>query len=156
MASQSSWLSWYLLENVHLFHLSMKCRFPKMLRNGTSKRRASRADLSSIPFQWANTKKWDRGSSGGQFHTNHCILSTQASSLCLRNVVTVYFTVLPAKFNTVKPLLSPLGGLFVSSPFERGEGLINWEKMMVSVLPKEVEYKVEKLKYKKVGGTSTW
>ena len=73
---------------------------------------------------------------------------------------TVYFTVLPVKFNTVKPLLSPLGGLFISSPFEggggAGGGLINAEKTMVSVLPKEVEYKVEKLKYKKVGGTSTW
>ena len=27
---------------------------------------------------------------------------------------------------------------------------------MVSVLPKELEYKVEKLKYKKVEGTSSW
>ena len=86
-----------------------------------------------------------------------CILSTQASSLCHRYVGTVYFTVLPVKFNTVKPLLSPFGGLFISSPFEGGgRGLINAEKTMVSVLPKEVEYKVEKLKYKKVGGTSTW
>ena len=87
-----------------------------------------------------------------------CILSTQASSLCHRYVGTVYFTVLPVKFNTVKPLLSPLGSLFISSPFEGGggRGLINAEKTMVSVLPKEVEYKVEKLKYKKVGGTSTW
>ena len=68
---------------------------------------------------------------------------------------------LPAKFNTVNPLLSPLGGLFISSPFEgggggRGRGLINSEKTMVSVLPEELEYKVEKLKYKKVGGTSSW
>ena len=30
--------------------------------------------------------------------------------------------------------------------------LINLEKTMVSVLYKELEYKVEKLKYKKVGG----
>ena len=35
--------------------------------------------------------------------------------------------------------------------FERG-GLFNLEKMMVSVLHKELEYKVEKLKNKKVGG----
>ena len=30
--------------------------------------------------------------------------------------------------------------------------LINLEKMMVSVVHKELEYKVETLKYKKVGG----
>ena len=33
--------------------------------------------------------------------------------------------------------------------FERGGGLFNLEKTMVSVLHKELEYKVEKLKYKK-------
>ena len=38
--------------------------------------------LSRILLQWANTKKWGRGS-GGQFHTNHCILSTRGSSWCL-------------------------------------------------------------------------
>ena len=31
-------------------------------------------------------------------------------------------------------------------------GLFNIEKMMVSFLPKELEYKVEELKYKKVWG----
>ena len=31
-------------------------------------------------------------------------------------------------------------------------GLFNLEKIMVLVLHKELEYKVEKLKYKKVGG----
>ena len=35
--------------------------------------------------------------------------------------------------------------------FERGD-LFNLEKTMVSVLQKELEYKVEKLKYKKVRG----
>ena len=71
---------------------------------------------------------------------------------------TVYFTVLPAKFNTVNPLVRPLGGLFISSPFERGGGggLSNLEKTMVSVLPNELEYKVEKLKHKNVGCTSSW
>ena len=58
--------------------------------------------------------------------------------------------------HTVNPLLSPLGGLFISSPFEAGlnrdGGLYNLEKTMVSVLHKELEYKVEKLKNKKVGG----
>ena len=55
------------------------------------------------------------------------------------------------------------GGLFISSPFEGGgvntdgglksEGcLFHLEKTMVSVLHRELEYKVEKLKYKKVGG----
>ena len=58
---------------------------------------------------------------------------------------------------TVNPLLSPPGGLiyFISSPFERGlhrdRGLFNLEKTMVSVLHEELEYKVENLKYKKVG-----
>ena len=61
---------------------------------------------------------------------------------------------------TVNPLLSPRG-LFISSPFEGGGGLIetggffergglfNVETTMVSVLHKELEYKVEKVKYKK-------
>ena len=62
-------------------------------------------------------------------------------------------------------VLSPLGSFFFFKPiwgggggglFER-EGLhaFNLEKTMISVLHKElqyVEYKVEKLKYKKVGG----
>ena len=47
---------------------------------------------------------------------------------------------------TVNPLSSPPG------LFEKERGLINLEKMTVSVLHKELEYKVEKLKYKKVRG----
>ena len=39
-------------------------------------------DLSRITLLWANIKKWGQGSVG-QFHTNHCILSTRASSCCL-------------------------------------------------------------------------
>ena len=39
------------------------------------------------------------------------------------------------------------GGLF-----EKGGVLFNLEETMVSVLHKELEYKVEKLKCKKVGG----
>ena len=39
-------------------------------------------DLSRIPLQWANIKKWGRGL-GAQFHTNHCILSIRASTWCL-------------------------------------------------------------------------
>ena len=39
------------------------------------------------------------------------------------------------------------GGLF-----KRGRGLFDLEKTMVSVLHKELEYKMDNLKYKKVGG----
>ena len=58
----------------------------------------------------------------------------------------------------MSPLLSPLGGLFISSPFEGGlietgglferGGLFN-VKTMVSVLHKELDCKVKKLKYRK-------
>ena len=56
------------------------------------------------------------------------------------------------------------GGLFISSPFEEGGGLyrdgslfergglFNLQQTMVSVVHKELEYNVEKLKYKKVRG----
>ena len=42
--------------------------------------------------------------------------------------------------------------LFISSPSSWGASPIIIEKLMVSVLHKELEYKVEKLKNKKVGG----
>ena len=54
----------------------------------------------------------------------------------------------------VNPLVSPTGGLFISNPFEGGlnrDGGLILEKTMVSVIHKELEYKVEKLKYKKIG-----
>ena len=50
--------------------------------------------------------------------------------------------------------IKPPGGLFISSPFQGGGGLIwegglfNLKTTMVSVLRKELEYKVVKLKYK--------
>ena len=47
----------------------------------------------------------------------------------------------------IKVLLSPVVGLR-----GWGGGLFNLEKTMVSVLHKELGYKVEKLKYRKVGG----
>ena len=55
-----------------------------------------------------------------------------------------------------KSSIKPPGGLFISSPFE-GEGLnrdgrlniFNLGTTMVSGLHKELEYKVEKLKYRK-------
>ena len=65
---------------------------------------------------------------------------------------------------TVNPLLSPLGRIFISSSFgglfnrdegsylRGGGGLFNLEKTIVTVLHKELEYKVRTLKYKKVGG----
>ena len=59
----------------------------------------------------------------------------------------------------VNPLLSP-GGLIYFKPIwggliwegRGGGGLFNLETTMVSVLHKELEYTVEKLKNKKVGG----
>ena len=63
--------------------------------------------------------------------------------------------------DTVNPLLGPPGGLFISSPFEGGGGVIEMgglfergglftlKTTMVSVLHKELDCKVEKLKYKK-------
>ena len=69
-------------------------------------------------------------------------------------------------FTSVNPLLSPPGRYFFSSPFDHLGGGGAGGVMMVSVLHKELEYEVEKLKYKKVGGsaaedkkqirTSTW
>ena len=57
---------------------------------------------------------------------------------------------------TLNPILSSPLGLFISGPFEGGlvetGGLFNSGKTVVSVLHKELEYKVEKLKNKKVGG----
>ena len=54
--------------------------------------------------------------------------------------------------NDVSSLLRPLGGLFISSPFEGGH---NRDGGLLPVLHKEfIEYKVEKLKNKKVGGHS--
>lgn len=65
---------------------------------------------------------------------------------------------------TVNPLLSPLAGLFISSPFEgcsieTGPYLIGGlggggAYLIVSVLHKKVEYKVDKLKDKKVVNAS--
>ena len=60
--------------------------------------------------------------------------------------------------NNRKPSIRAPGGLFIWSPFEagfnrNGGGLCNLETTMASVLHKELECKVEKLKYKtfKVG-----
>ena len=62
-----------------------------------------------------------------------------------------------------KSSINPLGGLFVSNTFEggggglletegflEGGGLFNLAKMVVLALHKELERKVEKLKYKKL------
>ena len=60
--------------------------------------------------------------------------------------------------STVNPLLSYPRGFHIPNTFERGGGalmetgvLFNLTKTMVSVLYKELEYKVEKLKYKELG-----
>ena len=55
----------------------------------------------------------------------------------------IYYETIPSYRKSYKPIW---GGLF-----ERGS-LFNLEKTMVSVLHKELEYKVGKLKNKKVGG----
>ena len=52
-------------------------------------------------------------------------------------------------FQTVNPLLSPGGELIYFKPIWKGGGLFNLETTMVSILHKELEYTVEKLKYKK-------
>ena len=51
----------------------------------------------------------------------------------------------------MNPLLSPWGAYLFQRHLRGGGGLFNLEKTMVLVLHKELEYKVEKLKYKKVG-----
>ena len=58
--------------------------------------------------------------------------------------------------NTVNPPLSPPGAYSFLTHLRRDliemGGLFNLEKMMVSVLHKELEYKVEKLRVQEVGG----
>ena len=61
----------------------------------------------------------------------------------------LYLTLNPTYWDTLNPLLSPLGGFFILNPFEVGEegglietgGLFDLETTMVSVLHKELEYK---------------
>ena len=70
--------------------------------------------------------------------------------------------------SNINPLLSPQGAIYFK-PIWWGEGanrdrrliweeggLFNLEVTMVSVLHKELEYKEEKLKCKKVGGHAAW
>ena len=47
---------------------------------------------------------------------------------------------------------NPWGAYLFHAHLRGGRGLFHLEKTMVSVLHKELEYKVENLKYKKVGG----
>ena len=94
-------------------------------------------DLSRITLQWAKIKKWGQGS-GGQFHTNHCILSTRTSSwcLCLQEcgkglLVAILDSTESSSFlssfssvqlGTINPLLNPLSQIFppslISPPFQ--------------------------------------
>ena len=53
--------------------------------------------------------------------------------------------------STVIPLLSLPQGLFISSTFKEGREC-NLERMMVSVLHKELEWKEKKIKCMKLGG----
>ena len=50
---------------------------------------------------------------------------------------------------TIKPI-KPRGGLIEIGGYLRDGGLFNVEETMVSLLHKELEYKVEKLKYKRL------
>ena len=52
--------------------------------------------------------------------------------------------------NPIKPLGGGGQGLIEIGGYLRDGGLFNVEKTMVSVLHKELEYKVEKLKYKRL------
>ena len=55
--------------------------------------------------------------------------------------------------NTVNPLLSPPPqSIWGGKSLLEGEGLLNLGETMVSALHKELENKVEKLNYKKIGG----
>ena len=85
-------------------------------------------DISEIKIAWSNLPE--------PFISNH---QFETFKICFLSV-------------TINPLLSPPGGLFISSPSSWGASPIITEKPMVSVLHKELEYKVEKLKNKKVGG----
>ena len=102
-----------------------------------------------------------------------CIHNTQPSSIS-SNIVPTPTKSLLQRWNTVNPLLSSLGAYLFQAHLRGGinrdggggRDLFHLEKTMVSVLHKELEYKVEKLKNKKVGGhaaevqnqiqTSTW
>ena len=60
--------------------------------------------------------------------------------------------------SSIKPPPPPGGGLFISKPLEGEElnrdgalNIFNLETTMLSVLHKELDYKVEKLKYNKLG-----
>ena len=57
-----------------------------------------------------------------------------------------YWTTSLSKTNTVNPPVSPQGANVFQAHLR--EGLFDLEMTMVSVLHKELEYKVEKLKYK--------
>ena len=92
-------------------------------------------DLSRVTLQWENIKKWGQGS-GGHFHTNHCILSTWASSWCvclqecgkgllvaiLDSTESSSVRLSSVRLGTVNPLLNPLSQIFppslTSPPFQ--------------------------------------
>ena len=104
--------------------------------------RAYKEDLNVRDTKWSSTVFW----------------GIEGSSL-----LTKIARYLDYRTSSIKPPPPGGGGLIYFKPicgglnrdeglFEKEGGLINLEKMTVSVLRKELEYKVEKLKYKKVGG----
>ena len=72
------------------------------------------------------------------------------------NEVSLYRGFFSYRKSSIKPPPREGGGLFISKPFEGEElnrdgalNIFNLETTMVSVLHKELEYKVEKLTYRK-------
>lgn len=65
-------------------------------------------DPSRTPLQWANIKKWGRGSRG-QFRTNHCILSpkTRVEAFVYRNAGKFYYS------NSVKISLCAMSRILI-------------------------------------------
>ena len=80
-------------------------------------------------------------------------ITEKISSQCL-NALRISITINPLFISS--PFEGGVGGggglIEPGGLFERGGALMNLEKMLVSILHKELEYKVEKFKIKKVGG----
>ena len=101
--------------------------------------RAYKEDLHVRDTKWSSTVFW--GIEGSSLLTKIArLLDYRKSSIKSPGGGLIYFKPICGGLNREEGL------------FEKEGGLINLEKMTVSVLHKELEYKVEKLKYKKVRG----
>ena len=83
----------------------------------------------------------------------HCFKIFCAFSILLKPFDCVRYyrksSIKPPGIIYFKPIWGGGGGLIEAGGILEGGGLFNVETTMVSVLPKELEYKVEKVKYKK-------